>query len=302
MLIGELLKYGENELKNSSIDSFRLDAKIILEHVLNVDTTFNKGEHANEEEISQFKTLINRRVLREPTAKIINKKYFWKSEFFVDGSVLDPRPDTETIMESVLKDFKSENELRILDLGVGSGCIIISLLKEFKNARGVAVDIGEKSLKTAKFNADRLGVLNRINFLQGNWNDDLVGEFDIIVSNPPYIETAKVETLGDDVKKYEPREALDGGIDGLFCYRYLAKNIKKNCTKGTRLYFEVGFGKAPEVKEIFEKQGFNFIKFTKDLSGTDRVCIFFCTTYFNYDNFNFILHHQNHSRKNIFGV
>jgi release factor glutamine methyltransferase len=274
MLVGELLRYGKNELKSNSVDTFSLDAKIILEHILCIDTTFNRNKSVDDDKVNQFKTLINRRVLREPVAKIINKKYFWKSEFFVDNNVLDPRPDTEIIIESVLKDFKNENELRILDLGVGRGCIIISLLKEFKNASGVAVDINKKSLEVAKLNADKLGVSNRINFLQENWNDNLVGKFDIIVSNPPYIDTVAVETLEDDVKKYEPLEALDGGADGLFCYRYLAKNIKKNCAEGTQLYFEVGFGMAYEVKRIFEKQGFNFVRFAKDLSGTNRVCVF----------------------------
>jgi release factor glutamine methyltransferase len=277
MLAEELLKYGENRLRENAADSFHIDAKLLLWHVLGVGVSdlavfYRKREVAlNEEE--QFKVLLNRRILREPIAKIINKKYFWKSEFFVDGNVLDPRPDTETLVEAVIRDFKDKERLRILDLGTGSGCLIISLLNELKNASGVAVDLSQKALDAAKFNAEKLGVSDKVTFLQNNWNDNIMEKFDVIVSNPPYIESKAIDKLDDDVRKYEPRGALDGGADGLFCYRYLAKNIGKNCVGGTRIYLEVGCGQANIVKKIFEDCAFSFVGFEKDLNRINRVVV-----------------------------
>jgi release factor glutamine methyltransferase len=266
MIVGRLLQQSGNTL----------DVKILLAHILNIKTEelvlFSENEVSNTKQ-KEFKMLLNRRILGEPVAKIINKKYFWRNEFFVNQDVLDPRPDTESIMEATLVDFKDKENVSILDLGTGSGCLIISLLLELKNSSGVAVDINEKSLDVAKINAKTLGVSDRIDFLQDNWNDNLEGKFDIIVSNPPYIKSDIIKTLADDVKKYEPHIALDGGINGLLCYNYIAKNIGKNCKSSAVLYFEVGHEQAELVKNIFETCGFHFIGYKKDIAGIDRVVI-----------------------------
>jgi release factor glutamine methyltransferase len=275
----ELLRWGKNELKRSpSIYSASLDAKLILKHILNLDKTEDlvlKGDAVvGDSAIKKFSEYTRERLGGKPVSKIVHKKFFWKDEFFVNEDVLDPRPETEILIEAVIGDHRSSDRLKILDLGTGSGCIIISLLREFQNADGVAVDISEKSLMVAMNNATRAGFMPRIKFLRNNWNDGLEEKFDIIVSNPPYIETEKIKLLNKEIKMYEPLTALDGMEDGLYHYRYLAGNIEKNCKITTRIYLEIGFGQLEAVKNIFESKGFCPIDTKNDLSGIARVVVF----------------------------
>ncbi|MDR2760676.1 MAG: peptide chain release factor N(5)-glutamine methyltransferase, partial [Rickettsiales bacterium] len=257
----EVLKLAEEKLRGSAVETPRLDAEILLSHITNIpsgELFFLKNAEIDDEKIKIFNELVERRCRREPVAKITHKKFFWKYEFFVNGNVLDPRPETETLVECALEEFKNWENLSILDLGTGSGCIIISLLKEIKNSRGVAVDLSLPALQTAKFNAVNLGVFGKARFLRNYWNRGMREKFDVIVSNPPYVETETISKLEDDVKKYEPPIALDGGRDGLDCYKYLAKNLKKNCRRRTKIFLEIGRDQAVAVKNIFEEQNFVF--------------------------------------------
>lgn len=276
MKVIDILTSSRELLKNKSFDSPALDCKILLGKVLgitNTDLVFNSQRELTNKEIESFNKLIKRRLNHEPVAKIINEKSFWNYSFYVNSDVLDPRPDTENLIELVLDDYKNIENLNILDLGCGSGCIILTLLKLLKNSKGTAVDLSEKALEIAKKNAKILKV-NNIDFKKSNWNDSINDKFDIIVSNPPYISTSDIENLANDVKNFDPKIALDGGVDGLDYYKYIAKNIKKNCKNNTKLYFEVGQNQAQNVKNIFLNENFTLFKIKKDLNKIERVLSF----------------------------
>lgn len=275
MILNSIIKkYTEILHTNNSIDSPDLDCKLLVANILGIEyknlylylnNEFNKENLLN--------ILIQRRLNNEPISKIINKKSFWDYDFYVNENVLDPRPDTENLIELVLETYDIQEKLNILDMGTGSGCLILTLLKLFKNATGVAVDISEKALKVTKINAKTLGVEN-INFIISNWNDNITEKFDIIVSNPPYIETEEIQKLDKDVKNFDPLLALDGGVDGLKCYEYIAQNIMKNCKNDTKIFLEVGHSQAKNVINIFEKNNFSLYKIKKDLNGYDRIVCF----------------------------
>ncbi len=276
MKIIEIINIFKKELENKNFDSPLLDCKILLSNILNIkvgDLVFYYQKQLDSEKFDKFKNMIQRRLNNEPVSKIINNKYFWDYNFYVDKNVLDPRPDSESIIELILEDYKNDEKLNILDLGSGSGCLIITLLKIFKNSNGLAIDISDKALEIVKKNAELLNIKN-LDILKSNWNDEISGKFDIIISNPPYIETNEINNLSKDVKSFDPLLALDGGFDGLDCYRYIAKNIKKNCKKNTKLYFEIGKGQETDVKNIFLNKGFKLFKTGKDLAGIERVISF----------------------------
>ena len=216
----------------------------------------------------ELKAFINRRATGEPVAKIIGKKGFWKDEFIVSKDVLDPRPDSETLIEAVLSKFPDKTEpLRILDLGTGSGCLLLSLLGEYKNDTGVGIDISEKALEIARQNAHTC----RATFVRRDMRQDLsdLGRFDIMVSNPPYIPTAEIQTLERDVKDYDPMLALDGGADGLDFYHALSKQHL-----APALFIEIGKDQEKQIIPLFEQEGWRFVQSWKDLGGIIRVLYF----------------------------
>ena len=220
---------------------------------------------ATDEQLNSF---ISRRLAGEPVAKIIGKKGFWKDDFFVSKDVLDPRPDSETLIEAVLEKFPDKNQtLRILDLGTGSGCLLLSLLGEYKDATGVGIDISEKALAIAKQNKGNKAA----EFIRRDMRQDLsdLGQFDIMISNPPYIPTAEIQTLERDVKDYDPLLALDGGADGLDFYRALAKQHL-----APALFIEIGKDQEQQIIPLFEQQGWQFVQSWKDLGGITRVLEF----------------------------
>ena len=267
MKLIDIYNYCKSGLKDS------LEAKILVSYLINIETRdfyfyLNNDYNLNKKNLDK---LINRRLNGEPLSKIIGIKNFWDYDFKTTVDVLDPRSDSETMIEYVLGDFNVKDKLKILDLGTGSGCLILTLLKIFKNASGVAVDISEKSLMIAKENAKNLNV-NNIEFIKSNWNDDVDGLFDIIISNPPYIKTKDINNLMVEVKKYDPLLALDGGFDGLDCYRYIANNIRKSCKNSAKIYLEIGFEQKDDVVDIFDN--FIFCGCKKDLSDNDRVVKF----------------------------
>ena len=225
----------------------------------------------------QLQSWIERRKKGEPVAKIIGHKGFWKREFFVSGDTLDPRPDSETMINFILTNYSDEQRpLRFLDLGTGTGCLLLSLLDEYPLAEGVGMDISEKALKIARKNA---AGCKRVRFVKGDFScpdafKDL-GQFDVILSNPPYIPTDEIARLDVDVKNYDPLLALDGGKDGLDAYRVLAKNLSVCLKKGGRIFFEIGQGQRDDVWAIMKEEGFSFCGQACDLSGIIRILGFF---------------------------
>lgn len=274
ILINIFNKYINLLQNNSKSKTPELDCKILVAHILNInynDLYLYMEDDFKEEELLNI--LIKRRIKDEPISKIINKKTFWEYNFYVDNNVLDPRPDSENLIELILENYNINDKLNILDLGTGSGCLIITLLNIFKNSNGIAVDINEKSLNIAMQNAKNLNVKN-INFIKSNWNDNVEDKFDIIISNPPYIKTKDIDILDNTVKNFDPILALDGGDDGLKCYKYIAKNIMKNCKQDTKIFLEIGYNQTDDVIKIFEKNNFLLYKIKKDLNNYNRILSF----------------------------
>ena len=276
MKIVELLIAGKNQLKTYS-PTADLDIEIILSSLLKIEKNnlfFIQNNIIDDENVIQlFWRYVNQRKSGKPIAKIFNRKYFWKSEFFVNENVLDPRTDSETLIELVIEEYKNKQyeSYKILDLGTGSGCLVLSLLQEFQNSTAVAVDISSLAIQVAKQNSNKLNLNSRIKFIQSNWNDNISDKFDIIVSNPPYIKTNDINNLSNDVKNFDPMLALDGGVDGLNCYRYLAENLHKNCHRDTKIFLEISHNQKNQVRDIFENNNFIFIRCKKDLNRQDRI-------------------------------
>lgn len=215
---------------------------------------------------------IQRRLAHEPVSKIIGRRGFWKSEFITTPDVLDPRPDSEVIIEAVLEQFSDKTKpYRILDIGIGSGCLLASLLLEYPNAQGVGIDKSEKALKVAEQNLKSyLAHLLQADFVQDGWEKN-IGKFDIIVSNPPYIPTNDIDKLSEDVKNYDPLLALDGGGDGLNAYRALVKVLPRLLVKDGHAFFEIGIGQKCAVSDLLRQAGFSQIHVAQDYGHIDRV-------------------------------
>ena len=211
----------------------------------------------------------------EPIAKIIGKKFFWKNEFFVNKYVLDPRPETEIIIEEVLKNIKNNNdEISILDIGTGSGCIAISLALEIPNSRITAIDISSEALKVAKKNIDKYNLNNQIDLKLIDFRD-VKKKFDFVVSNPPYIKETEYEDLQLEIKNYEPKVALVAGIDGMKFYKIYASVIEKLMNKNSLFICEIGDKQLNSCIKIFAKSNLKLKKITKDIQKIDRTLTFF---------------------------
>ena len=277
MLLKELYTNSIKLLKDKGILTANLDVKILLAFLLNIDNkeiiNYLDNEISNEF-FNNFQKLLSRRLNREPIANIIGKKAFWDHDFIVNENVLTPRPDSETLIEAVLENYKDKDQkLNILDLGTGSGCLILTLLSIYQNSQGLAIDISDKALEIAKQNAKLLNI-NSIKFLKNNWNDNINEKFDIIISNPPYIPKKEIEDLEPEVNKYNPLLALDGGNDGLDCYKYLAENLQKNCKRDTKIFLEIGKNQENYITKIFKNNEFELLKMYKDINGIVRVLEF----------------------------
>jgi len=245
---------------------------------LSVEQLVARGRDAAPADVAEtVRTLAARRVRREPMAYILGEREFWGLPFKVTPAVLVPRPDSETLIEAVLSLLPDRMQpLRILDCGVGSGCLLLTLLREYPRAQGVGIDASPEALAVAGANAERLGVASRARLLvedwrQEGWVDRLGGPFDLVVSNPPYIERAAIERLMPEVSLFEPRLALDGGADGMESYRLLAANGRKLVTSGGAFVVEVGEGQAIEILGLFAAAGLTPRAPWKDLGGIERV-------------------------------
>lgn len=233
---------------------------------------FCEGRSVSEEQIADF---IKRRRAGEPVSKIMGEKGFWKFIFKTSKDVLDPRPDSETLIDAVLSYCPNRiQSLKILDIGTGSGCLLATLLNEYPNAAGVGLDISDKALRIAKENLKNLpATLIQKDFMQPDWHKDM-DSFDIIISNPPYIPTKDIENLDIAVKVYDPLIALDGGSDGLNAYRKLAQTLENVTHKHTKVFFEIGQGQFESIKNIMLRNGWKFLSAHQDLGGIIRVLVF----------------------------
>ena len=266
---------GTSVLKNKSIISAQLDTEILMAKALGKSREYiilNHDKVLNIENLEYFKKLVHERATRKPIAYLLNKKFFWKSEFYVNKNTLIPRPDTEIIIEQILKVTKNKNYLRILDIGIGSGCILLSILKERKNYYGTGIDISKDSLEISKINAKKLLVEERIKFYKSDVDKFAQGKYDLIVSNPPYIKKNNLKYLECDVLKFEPKIALDGGLDGLSVIRKVIKKSSELLKKNGKFILEIGFDQKNKVIKLLKNKGFYINSTIKDFAKNDR-CI-----------------------------
>ena len=278
MDIRETLNKGISILKRNKVLTPQLDSEILLSKSINKDKKhiiLNPKEVLNFKKLKKFDDLIKRRVKGEPIAYLTNKKEFWNDEFFVNNDVLIPRSDTEIIIEQVLKIYSKKSKVQILDIGTGSGCIILSIIKERPNFYGTGIDISKKSINVSKFNTKQLNLTNRVKFFHSSIDNFIIGKYDLIVSNPPYIEFANLKYLDKDIVNFEPKLALNGGCDGFSNIRKVINKASILIKRKGKLILEIGFNQREKVKSLLENKGYYIDRVIKDYAGNDRCII--CT-------------------------
>ena len=269
------IKSAYQKLKKNNIKSALLDSEILLSEAIKKSREFiilNSNHDISEKEYNSFQEMIDQRLKGKPIAYLTGKKFFWKYEFCVNEKVLIPRPDTEIVIEQVLKIFKNKNEISFLDIGVGSGCILLSILKERKDFKATGIDISNHALKVCKINAYKLGVKNRVRLFKSDIDKFFKGKYDLIISNPPYIKNLDLKYLEKDVIKFEPKLALDGGLDGISEIRKVIKKSSELIKNGGKLILEIAYNQKEEVKQLLRKNSFYINSVIKDLAKNDR-CI-----------------------------
>ena len=250
-------------LKSSNINSALLDSELLMANVLNESRehiVLNLNKDIAKKDYDNFRNMVNQRSKGKPIAYLMNKKFFWKYEFYVNEHVLIPRPDTELIIEQVLKIYKNKNKINFLDIGFGSGCILLSILKERKNFKGTGVDISNHALKVCNTNAFKLGVKNRVKLYNSDIDKFVLGKYDLIISNPPYIKNLDLKYLDKDVIKFEPKLALDGGLDGISEIRKVIKKSSELIKYGGKLILEIAYNQTRGVKKLLKKMAFILIR------------------------------------------
>ena len=274
MLVSEIINIGSNKLKDKNINSHLLDSELLLSKVLQLSREkilTNYNNFVKKDDINKFNILLKRRLKYEPMAYIFQKKEFFSKDFLVNNSTLIPRPETELLIEKIIENYKKK-DIYILDIGTGSGFIILTLLNEMKKSKGIGIDISKKALDVAKMNARILKINKRLKFYKRSFNQIFGHKFDLIVSNPPYICTYDIKNLSNDIKNYEPRIALNGGNDGLDVIKkiiYKSTNILKR--KGI-LALEIGYGQYRKISQILKLHGFKDKFLVKDYQNNIR-CI-----------------------------
>jgi release factor glutamine methyltransferase len=274
-VLDDLLERGTAQLRRGGIESARLEARLLLAAVLGVtQEELIAGQGVpNPQAMMGYETVLRRRLAREPLAYILGVKEFWSLPFAVGPGVLIPRPETELLVEEALRCFPDRDaELEVLDLGTGSGCLLLSFLSERPGAQGIGVDSSNDALAYAAHNAEKLGLSFRTAFRHGRWAEDLRDRFDIVFINPPYIVHEDIAKLQPEVAYYEPGGALSGGADGLAAYRQIAGSLPQAMRPGGRAFIEIGQGQADAVGEIFAGVGLTLVRAAPDLAGIPR-CI-----------------------------
>ena len=272
----EAINKGSKILKFNNIKSFILDSEILLSSSLKLDRSkliLNLDKKIKDKEKNIFFNYIERRKNNEPIAYITGFKEFWKHDFKVDKNVLIPRPDTEIIVQEVLNELSINSSKKILDIGTGSGCIIISILKERKKCTGTGIYIEKKAIKLAKYNAKIQHIKNRIRFLNSDIDNFYLHKYDLIISNPPYVKLHEINSLDKDIKNFEPKVALNGGIDGYTKIRLIIKKSSNLIKKKGKFFLEIGFGQTKEALKLLKLNGFYTNRVVKDLANINRCII-----------------------------
>lgn len=273
MKLFEIRKLCEEQLAQAGVDTPELDARLLIGAALGLehaDFLMRREREITPQEQQNIAALMARRTAREPVARILGLREFWGLPFGLNEATLEPRPDTETIVELALAYRPKAEAPRLIDLGTGTGCILLSLLHEIKTATGLGVDCAPRALEQAKANADRLGLGDRATFGLGNWFAGLDERFDLVVSNPPYIPAADIPDLSPEVRLYDPRAALDGGPDGLAPYRVMIPLLPRYLNYGGAAVFEVGIHQAEPVARLLAEAGAADITIKNDLGGVAR--------------------------------
>ncbi len=276
MNINIAINEGSKILRDKLIPNPNLDSEILMAKTINKDRKYillNSNNHIDKHDLNFFYHLIQERSLGNPIAHLINKKFFWNSEFFVTKNTLIPRPDTELIVENALKLTRHRSKLNVLDIGVGCGCILLSILKERESFYGTGIDLSKNCLKITKINANNLNVRSRLKLFKSNVDKFRLGKYDLVVSNPPYIKNYKIKYLERDIAEFEPKLALDGGLDGLSEIRKVIKKTSELIKKNGKFILEIGYDQKNNVINLLKKEGFYINCIIKDLAKNDRCII-----------------------------
>ena len=276
MKINSAIIHGAKVLKDNLIKNPYLDSEILMTMAIEKDRKYillNSKRNLDKEDLNTFQKLIKKRSIGKPIAYLTNKKFFWNSEFAVSDNILIPRPDTELVIEKVLDLTANKKKLNILEIGIGSGCILLSILKERKSFYGTGIDISKSCLKISKLNAIKLKLTSKLKLFKSNVDKFNFGKYDLIISNPPYIKKSNLKYLEKDVINFEPKLALDGGFDGLSEIRKVINKSSDLIKKNGKLVLEIAFDQKIEVKRLLKKKGFYINKVLKDFGRNDRCII-----------------------------
>ena len=276
MNIFEAIKKGDAILRESGIKSYKIDSEILMSRVIKknrADIILNSKTELSQKDYNLYENLIIQRSKQKPIAHLTGKKEFWKYEFSVTKDVLIPRPDTEIIVEKTLKLTENKNKLKVLEIGIGSGCILLSILKERKSFYGTGIDISKKTIEICKINCKNLDLSSRVKLFKTDIDNFRYGKYDLIISNPPYIKKFDLKYLEKEVSFYEPKPALDGGLDGLSELKKVILNSSKLIKRNGKLVLEIAFDQAESVKSILKQNEFYINEIIKDLSKKNRCII-----------------------------
>ena len=268
----ELLDFGKKYLRERKVENSDLDAWLLMEYVCKISRSWyfiHEEDKVTDQENRDYREQIRNRGEHIPLQQLTHEAYFYGMKFCVDENVLAPRPDTETLVEEVLKELPADQELKILDMCTGSGCILLSILANRKKARGTGADLSEKALAVAKRNGQNCQA--KAQWICSDLFEKIKGKYDAIVSNPPYIRTSVIQGLMEEVRLHEPYMALDGHEDGLFFYRKILDQAGEHLKPGGLLAFEIGYDQGEEVSSLMEEKGYIQVRTVKDLAGLDRV-------------------------------